>query len=307
MREPQPSVVGGDYRVGVPDTLTVTVRSGVEVRETMHTIGPDGRLWVAGFEPVAAADQTCAEIAAALDAQAERDAESPQSPSVSVRVDDFASQKIFVFGQVQRDGAQPYHGANTVLDAVSAAQPNGRADTAHIQVLRPSADGEFRRRMTVDFDALVQRGDSTLDVVLAGGDVVFVPPTALGSMGLAWDQLFGVTAEHVVQTMGQPTNPTATMQEAGMGGDRLSAQDLDSMREALSQLAYQLETLRGAQTQLIEATQELAAKTASQSLAEASTSPPSPPNDAVVFTTADVQRGGAGEGPRPEGVRFWGP
>lgn len=301
VREPRPTSPGQEYRVGAADTLVVTIQTNGELVETSRSISPDGSLWVEGFEPVTATGRAAVQIAGALNEQM-ADADPARA---SVRVSHFASQKIFVFGQVAREGSQPYHGANTVLDAVAAAQLNARADPRHVQVLRPSADGEFRRRLTVDFEALVQNGDSTLNVVLADGDVVFVPPTGLGSIGLAMDQLFGGSAKR--QTSTESLTVTDTAAPAVIPVAPPINQDLETLRESLSQVTYQLEQLRDTQTQLLDTTQELASQTAQSSLVQHNDSPPSPPTSLVVFTTAEVQRGGAGESPRREGVRFWGP
>ena len=295
VREPRPEVAGQDYRVGVPDTLAVTVHEGAELRESRHTLGPDGRLWLRGFEPVTAAGRTSREITQDLNDQIAASPDTAGSGRVAVRVAEFASQKVFVFGQVRREGPQPFHGANTVLDAVAEAELNPRAASRYIQVLRPSADGEFRRRLTVDLDAVLQRGDTTLDVVLSSGDVVYVPPTALGSLGLAWDQLFGGVAQRSTPERVAANPPVEP-----------ASDDVEAIREAISQLNHQLEALREAQADMVRASDALAAR-ARNAAHHDSTMPP--PNDAVVFTTADAERGGAGEspGPRPEGVRFWGP
>ncbi|MEM6458793.1 MAG: hypothetical protein AAF710_05310 [Planctomycetota bacterium] len=188
VREPAPDPSGAGYRLGVPDTVELTLRDADGTRTLTQTLGPDGKLHVAGLAPVAAAGRTAAEAAAALEAAA---AGADHPLEVSLRVQRYASQCVYVFGQVQRPGAQPYRGTNRLLDTLAYAEPTVRADTRRVQVLRPSPDGETRRRLTVDLDAIVQRGDSTLNVTLAAGDVVYLPPTPLGGAGLAWAKLFG--------------------------------------------------------------------------------------------------------------------
>lgn len=320
VREPRPTVVGRDYAVGVPDELVVTRLSWDGVEETVHTVGPDGTIWLADFGAVAAADRTCEAIAQELNDRAE-DLDAVQG--VSVRVKTFAGRKVFVFGQVEADGPQAFHGANTVLESIANARPNVRADVKHVQVLRPSADGEFRRQLTVDVDAMVRGGDTTLDVVLAEGDVVFVPPTALGSLGLAWEQVFSSPTRKTVLSDTSP--PAAAVVETEPADHPATAEQIDALHAALAELGEELQGLREAQED-----QALFAMTVPVSTRPANDyALPLP--DAVVFTTADVERGGAGESPpgaspppdataetsaeafpevaaeRPEGVRFWGP
>jgi len=257
VREPRPNVVGQAYTVGVPDVLAVAVTSERGVSETFHTLGPDGQLRLAQLGQVQAVGFTTTQIAAQLEAIARDHAEIT---GVAVRVEAFTSQKVFVFGQVDESGAQPYHGANSVLEAVARAQPNVRADVKHIQVLRPSPDGEFRRRLTVDLDVMVRGGDTTLDVILAEGDVIFVPPTALGSVGLAWEQLFApsprresaapvVAAAANLATDSAPLAAPTVGDPASQTQRRLDAAtqlELEALRLSLASLTDEIRAMREA-------------------------------------------------------------
>ena len=301
VREPRPEVIGQDYRLGVPDTVSVAVVRSGGTTQTSHTLGPDGLLRLPGLAPVAAAGRGCGDVAEAIETQIRKSVNGGPGASVSVRVTGFASQKIFVFGQVEDRGPQPYHGANSLVDVLSAARPNARADTRFVQVLRPSADGEFRRRLTVDFDAIVRRGDATLDVVLGGGDVVYVPPTALGSVGLAWEQLFGPPAY-------TKRPPAPVDHEPGFD----AAEELERLHESLAAWGDQVQALEASQARLTGAVDGLTRQSARLAAAQAAhrhtlVQATPPPRDTVAFTTADGPRGGEGESQRPEGVRFWGP
>ncbi len=176
-----------DYRLGVPDVVVVTRQQGPSVIESMHTLGHDGRLWIDGLGSVLAVDRTTRAVAgeltqraeAALASKTEGDADELEgSVAVGVRVETFASRKIFVYGQVESPGPQAYRGSNRVLDTVSVASPNPRADLRRALVLRPHPDGTLRRRMTVDLEHMIRDGDTTLNVVLQDGDVIYLRPTA---------------------------------------------------------------------------------------------------------------------------------
>lgn len=108
---------------------------------------------------------------------------------VAVRVDRFASRRVFVFGQVHDPGAQAWDGNNRLSSALAAAQPGHRADLSRVLVLRPGPDGDPQRRLVVATRRLLDTGDNTLDVALAPDDIVFVPATGLGRVGLAVDQV----------------------------------------------------------------------------------------------------------------------
>lgn len=325
VQEPRPTVVGQDYHLGVPDEVVVTVMSDRGVEEITQTLGPDGKLRLKGFGIVQAAGRTSAQITDELNNIAQT---TEGITSLAVRVETFASQKVFVFGQVEASGSQAYHGTNSVLEVVAAAKPNLRADVRNIQVLRPSPDGEFRRKLTVDLDAMVRVGDTTLDVVLAEGDVVFVPPTALGSIGLTFQQLFGPAPKSTPQPEMMPRevavmsnvmlpDPGPTIVENIHTTDPQTLEELAELREALSALATELKETREADAARLAAweaqrqaeidRQETQVNFEPRHRAIGMTIQGPPPPHATVYTTADVQRGGAGEGASPEGVRFWGP
>ena len=225
VREPLPAADPSAYRLAISDVVIVTQRRGERVVESRHTLAGNGQLWVDGLGVVPAADRSVAEVTADLEARARRlidDRPRPDSgaamasldtdgthpapvaevidapealevegPLVGLRVQTYAGRKLFVFGQVDHSGAHPFTAADRVLETVASAGPNARADVRNVLVLRPHADGSLRRRLTVDLQAMIQAGDTTLNVLLQEGDVVYVPPTRLGSAGLLWDQLFG--------------------------------------------------------------------------------------------------------------------
>lgn len=326
VQEPRPTVLGQDYRVGVPDELVVTIMSERGVEEVTQTLGPDGKLRLKGFGIVQAAGQTTAQITDTLNEIAQT---TDGIHSLAVRVQTFASQKIFVFGQVESTGGQAYHGTNSVLEVVAAAKPNLRADVRHVQVLRPSPDGEFRRKMTVDLDAMVRGGDTTLDVVLAEGDIVFVPPTALGSIGLTFQQLFGGVPQSNPQPEPAPREvgvmskvelpePEPTVVENIHSTDAQTLEELTALREALAELAQQLQETRDADAAWLAAWEtrrdaELK-RYAPQVIFETSVPithttahDPSADTTPTVHSTAGIQRGGTGEDASPQGVRFWAP
>lgn len=337
VKEPRPAGSGQGYRVGVPDELVVTVASEDGHRTLTQTLGPDGQLRLEGFAPVDAAGRTCEQIAHDLRAIAALSVPDDEHAadadlSISVRVRTFASQKVFAFGQVRATGGQAYDGTTTVLDVVAAAQPNVRADTRHVQVLRPSPDGSLRRRMTVDLDAMVRGGDTTLNVVLDPDDVVYVPATALGTIGLAFEQVFGSTSydktpprDQLVDIAPPPTpsvciGPTETMTPHKTASPIVTEiTGLEELWESLALLTAELQLQR----EVREASAEPA--TSVESIVPHSLGverdrvvwepqpsqsiwhqgPPLP--EPVVFSTAEVQRGGVGESAHPEDVQFWGP
>ena len=184
--EPRPVVTATDYRMSPPDTIQIYSKRVREIHLHTEAISPDGKITLPLLGRVFVAGKTTEEVTAELEVLAQKFYEDAD---VSVRVIRYASKKIFVFGEVGRPGPYAYNGANTVLGTLSRAQPTRIADPTKILVLRPNEDGEMVRKMTVDLNKMVKHGDTLLNVVMEEGDIIYVPPTPLASVGLGFQQL----------------------------------------------------------------------------------------------------------------------
>lgn len=186
VQKPRPLVTATEYRLNPPDVVTFSSKRVREINGNTQQIRPDGVITLPLLGDAFVAGKTCAEISSELEEMAKvfyADAD------VTVRVAGFNSKKIFVFGEVAAPGPYQYNGANRVLDTLAKAQPTRLANPSRIQVLRPSDEGELIRRMTINLDDMVKRGDTSLDAVLEEGDILYVPPNALATVGLAIQQV----------------------------------------------------------------------------------------------------------------------
>jgi polysaccharide biosynthesis/export protein len=186
INEPRPVVTATEYRMAPPDTVQIYSKRVREIHRHTEAISPDGKLTLPLLGRVFVAGKTTEQVAAELSLMAQ---EYYEDADVSVRVIDYASKKIFVFGEVSRPGPYTYNGANTVLGTMAKAQPTRLADPSKILVMRPNADGEMIRKMTVDLNKMVKEGDTLLNAVMEEGDIIYVPPTPLASVALGFQQL----------------------------------------------------------------------------------------------------------------------
>ena len=186
VRHPKPTVVAEEYRIAPPDKVSLQSRRVRELSKVSRQVRPDGRIRLPLLGSVMAAGKTSEELSAELSEMARTYYEDAD---VTAFVSGFNSKKIFVFGEVTDAGPRRFTGANTVLETLAGAQPTRLADPSKIRILRPSPDGEVRRLMTIDFNDMVKRGDTTLDAVLEEGDIVYVPANPLAATGLALQQL----------------------------------------------------------------------------------------------------------------------
>lgn len=184
--EPRPLVTSSDYILEPPDTIRITSKRVREINGHTETIRPDGKITLPLLGSVFVAGRTAESVSAELSAMAR---EYYEDAEVSLRVVAFNSKKIFVFGEVTAPGAHSYNGANTVLGTLANAHPTRLSDPKMIHVLRPSPDGQMRRKMTIDLNKMIKEGDTTLDAVLEEGDIIYVPPNPLAAIGLALQQV----------------------------------------------------------------------------------------------------------------------
>ena len=88
-----------------------------------------------------------------------------------------------------RPGPMNYTGRDSVLTALAATYPNPMAWEERVQVIRPAAtEDEVPRIFEADFKKMTQRGDTSKDVLLQEGDIVYVPPTVLAAIGMVLEE-----------------------------------------------------------------------------------------------------------------------
>jgi protein involved in polysaccharide export with SLBB domain len=159
------------YPVRCPDVLDVQVagRPGWSGR---RPVGPDGRVTLGDGCQVRVDGQPTPEIARAVARSA---AVAPEA--VTVRVADYRSQQLYLFGEVS--GLQrvlPYRGPETVLDLLQrAGGVTPGASLGEVRVVRTHvADGKPPEVFEVDLPAILLRRDQQTNVVLQPSDQIHV-------------------------------------------------------------------------------------------------------------------------------------
>ena len=159
-----------DYRIGPQDVIRIDVWKEPDVSRSVP-VRPDGKISMPLLNDVQAAGLTSLELAAAI-----RDGLSKfmTNPQVTVTVSEVNSRRIYVTGEVARQGAQNLLPNMTVLQALSAA--GGLTQFARekkIYIVR-TVDG---KQVTYPFDykgALTGKHPET-NILLQGGDMIVVP------------------------------------------------------------------------------------------------------------------------------------
>ncbi|MBL8859388.1 MAG: polysaccharide biosynthesis/export family protein [Planctomycetes bacterium] len=97
-------------------------------------------------------------------------------------------KRYFIFGEVAQQGAQDFSGDLTIFEAVTRAVPQkDSANLGRVRLIR--ADPRDPLIQTVDLGDIIERGDSTFNVLVRERDIIYVPPTMLAQLGYFLDAI----------------------------------------------------------------------------------------------------------------------
>jgi polysaccharide biosynthesis/export protein len=105
-----------------------------------------------------------------------------KGPKVKVNIVKYASQSIYVLGEVEKPGRYSTEGKDlTIRDAVIlAGLPTRYAATDNVFIISPSRRNP--RKQVVNLYRILNRGELLRNVKLMPGDIVYVPKTLLGKV-----------------------------------------------------------------------------------------------------------------------------
>lgn len=174
------------YTIGPPDVIMIRAVQVPEINNGAVIVQPDGKIILPLLGEMYVAGMTPGEVAKAVEVKSR---EFYNDVDVVVQVAEYRSKHIYVFGEVGMPGRYAYTGADTILDVLSRAQPTRLSDPNRIQIFRRGGNGEMTHKMTIELDQWVKHGEVTRNGIVAEGDLIFVPPNGLASVGLAIQQL----------------------------------------------------------------------------------------------------------------------
>jgi polysaccharide export outer membrane protein len=156
-----------DYVIGPLDKLGIHVFQVKDLSMDNAQVDASGQIELPLIGKVMAAGKTTGQLADEIAARlGERYLQSPQ---VSVTVEDSASQKVTVEGEVKQPGVFQMKGRTTLMQAIAmAGGPGDNADLHNVAVIR--SVGGARKAAICDY-ALVRAGRAP-DPLIMGDDVV---------------------------------------------------------------------------------------------------------------------------------------
>jgi polysaccharide biosynthesis/export protein PslD len=170
------------YRIGPGDELEIRLPYAGEYNDRA-VVGPDGRFTLPLVGEVIGEGKTVTALTEELERRFSRDLIQPR---VSVAIRNYASQRVFVGGEVNAPGLVNLPGRIGVMEAILLAKGfMDTAKTSEVVLIRRGRDGKPMLR-TVDIVAYV--GGRTPDVPLQAFDVIFVPKSSIAEVNLFIDQ-----------------------------------------------------------------------------------------------------------------------
>lgn len=159
-----------DYVVGERDVLRVTVYDHPDLT-TVGRVSGEGTLFFPFLGDVKVKGLTIPQIASKISSQlADGYIVNPQ---VSVFIEEYRSRKVLLIGEVIRPGPYELTGPTTLLELLSRAGPlaSNAGDEAIIK--RKTSGSE--QAIKIDLFRLIEKGDTTVDLVLQDGDSIYIP------------------------------------------------------------------------------------------------------------------------------------
>lgn len=175
------------YVLQPPDEIMVLCAKVPQIHEQRQKIRPDGKISFEGIGELDAAGKTPEELADDLRVKVLNiyQPDHVDEESIDIRIFSFQSKVYYILGQVHQPGPRLYTGRDSVLTAIALAEPNPMAWIERIQIIKPSKDGNAKAKVfELNFDRMMAHGDTSQNVLLEEGDIIYVPPTILGWVAL---------------------------------------------------------------------------------------------------------------------------
>lgn len=150
---------------------------------------PDGIIQLGRYGRICVAGKTVEAIEVEINALMRTQA--PEAGAISVRLVTRDSKVFYVLGEVNAPGAFPLRGRETTLDALIAAGGlSSKANRHGIILTRPTMPDGCRMILPVEYNDIVQLGDTTTNYQIRAGDRVFVPSKSM------WEDLMRLFKGH---------------------------------------------------------------------------------------------------------------
>ncbi len=166
-----PTVVfSQDYTVGERDVLRITVYDNPDLN-TVARVSGEGAILFPLLGEVKVAGLTVPQIAKKISGLLSDG--YIVNPHVIIFIEEFRSKKTTVIGEIAKPGLYELPGRTTLLELLSTAGGLTKDAGDKAIVKRKTPEGE--QAINVDLRRMIEKGDTSIDVVLKDGDSVYIP------------------------------------------------------------------------------------------------------------------------------------
>ena len=160
--------VPAEYVVGPGDRLEIQMLGSAKGRYSL-VVNRDGRVMFPELGPIAVSGMRFEEAASLIES---RVAAQMIGAKAVVSMGDLRSIRVFVLGEAERPGSYTVSGLATITNALFAS--GGVKAIGSLRNIQLKRNGEIITRL--DLYDLLLNGDTSDDVRLLPGDVIFIPP-----------------------------------------------------------------------------------------------------------------------------------
>lgn len=163
--------IANEYELGPGDVFSFLVRNRPEVSREGIIVSPDGEVSLPRIGILNVEGRTMKELTDEFRGILSKYYEDPE---VTLVMQQFNNNRVFVLGRVANPGAVQFQGKGTLLEALSLAgglpTDQTKSFLSRCMIVRGN-----EMVMWIDLKALLERGNMGLNARLQNGDVIFIP------------------------------------------------------------------------------------------------------------------------------------
>lgn len=162
-----------DYIIGPADLLEVQVFESEKLTDKVR-VSSRGDITLPLLGSISVSGLSAREAELKIENQLKQEG-FIKNPHVTVFIEEYNSKLVTVVGLVEEPGNHSITGRQTLLDVLVAAKGFQEKAGRSVYISRTETNGD-KQTYIVDLDELLLNGNSSLNVVMKPGDVVYVPP-----------------------------------------------------------------------------------------------------------------------------------
>lgn len=167
--DPDPDAEIPEYTIGVEDVLTVFVWKEEDLNKTV-IVRPDGKISFPLVSDIVAEGMTCEQLSEKIK---EKLLVYIKEPNVTVIVDEINSFKVYVLGEVIRQGVYMLRSPARLLQVLAMAEGlNEFANKSDIVVIRREEGRE--KRIRLDYKKIISGSKPDDNIYIKPGDTIIV-------------------------------------------------------------------------------------------------------------------------------------